>query len=170
MEDHLTIRGSLEESALPELLRSVYKSKESGVLTCFIQECRKSIYIHEGQIIFATSTNFDDRLGESLIRYGKITIRHFLDATKNVRPDKRLGAILCESGYLPAEDLVEGVRAQVRDIILSLFHITRGPYELVLKNVDTHEMILLNESTDQIIFDGIKSIQSWSRISKGIGS
>jgi hypothetical protein len=75
MEDHLTIRGSLEESALPELLRSVYKSRESGVLTCFIEDYRKSIYIHDGQIIFASSTNFDDRLGESLIRYGKITIR-----------------------------------------------------------------------------------------------
>jgi hypothetical protein len=170
MEDHLTIRGSLEESALPELLRSVYKSRESGVLTCFIEDYRKSIYIHDGQIIFASSTNFDDRLGESLIRYGKITIRQFLDATKGVRPDKRLGAILCEHGYLPAEELVEGVRTQVHDIILSLFQITRGPYELALKAIDTQEMILLNESTDQIIFSGIKSIQSWSRISKGIGS
>src|SRR5262249_4311870 len=39
-----------------------------------------------------------------------------------------------------------------------------------LKEVDTHEIIMLNMSTEDIIFDGIKSIRSWSRISRGIGS
>ena len=68
------------------------------------------------------------------------------------------------------EDLVEGVRKQVRGIILSLFDATAGRYELSLKEVDTHEMIMLNMSTEDIIFDGIKSIRSWTRISHGIGS
>lgn len=170
MSDQLAIRGILEESALPELLRSVCRSKESGVLTCYVSEHKKSIYIQEGQIIFASSTDFDDRLGESLLRHGKITVRHFLDATKSVRPERRLGSILCETNAITPEELVDGVRKQLRDIIMGLFQVIRGRYELILKDINTQEMILLNESSDNIIYQGVKSIQSWSRISKGIGS
>ena len=170
MADELIIRGLLEEAAVPELLRSVCKSKESGVLTCFLGDNRKSIYFNDGQIIFASSSDNNDRLGESLLKYGRITIRNFLDATKHVRPDIRLGTLLCENNSLTPEELVEGVRRQTRDIIMSLFHVQQGRYELVLKQIDTHEMIVLNENSDSLILEGVKSIEAWSRISKGIGS
>jgi hypothetical protein len=170
MSDELTIRGSLEESSLPELLRSITKSKESAILTCKINEQVKSIYIREGQIIFANSNNTDDRLGESLLRYGKVTVRNLLDSTNLVRPGRRLGSILCQINAITPEELVEGIRSQVRDIIMSLFEASKGNYELMLMEIDTHEMIILNMSTEDIVFDGVKSIQSWSRILKGIGS
>lgn len=170
MADQLAIRGLLEECALPQLLRSICKSKESGILTCYINDFKKTIYIQDGQIIFATSTDTDDRLGESLLRHGKISIRNFLEATHLVRPERRLGALLCEYNAITAEELVDGVRTQVHDIIMQLFQGVHGRYELILKSINTHEMILLNESSESIIFQGVKSIQSWSRISKGVGS
>jgi uncharacterized protein DUF4388 len=170
MEEEFIIRGSLEESTVPELLRSVSKNKESGVLTCYIREYTKRIFMEKGQIVFATSTCMDDRLGEFLLRSGRITVRSFLDATKVVRPGRRLGAILCENQMLSADELIDGVRDQVRHIIISIFDCVKGTYELLLKPNDTQEMILLNSPTEDIIFDGIKSITSWSRISKGIGS
>jgi hypothetical protein len=170
MEKDLTIRGSLEESTIPELLRSVCKNKESGVLTCFVREHTKSVFIEKGQMVFATSTSMDDRLGDFLLRSGRITVRGFLDATNFVRPGKRLGAILCENGEIAPDELVDGVRDQVRSIIISLFDALKGTYELVLKAVDTQEMILLNSSPEEIIFSGTKTITSWVRISKGINS
>jgi hypothetical protein len=112
----------------------------------------------------------DDRLGEFLLRSGKITVRSFLDATKLVRPGRRLGAILCENNALSADELVDGVREQVRRIVISLFDDVKGTYELLLKPNDTQEMILLTSPPEDLIFDGVKSITSWSRISKGIGS
>lgn len=168
--DELTIRGSLEESSLPELLRSVTKSKESGILTCFVQGFLKSIYINEGVIVFATSSNPDDRLGESLLRAGKINVQQYMDASKLVRPGKRLGSILVDINALSPEELIEGVQGQVQEIINNLFDVTRGEYELVLREVDTHDMILLRFSSEDIIFDGAKSTRAWSRILQGIGS
>jgi Domain of unknown function (DUF4388) len=170
MEEDLTIRGSLEESAIPELLRSVCKNKESGVLTCYIREHKKSVFIEKGQMVFATSSSMDDWLGEFLLRSGRLTVRGFLDATKFVRPGKRLGAILCDNGVISPDDLVDGVRDQVRSIIISLFDVVKGTYELVLKAVDTQEMILLNSTPEEIIFAGTKTVTSWMRISKGISS
>ena len=169
-EDDLIIRGTLEESSLPELLRSMAKSRESGVLTCFVQEHMKSVYVRNGQIIFANSSNMDERLGETLLEAGKITVRQLLDASLQVKPGRRLGAVLCEWKAITPEELVEGVRKQVSEIILTLFEATSGRYELNLKEVDTHEMIMLNMSTEDIIFGGVKSIRSWVRISRGMGS
>jgi hypothetical protein len=169
MSEDLIIRGSLEESSLPELLRSIMRSRESGILTCHLQEYLKSIQLQDGQIIFASSNNQDDRLGESLIKYGRIQVKQYLDAKDLVRPGKRLGAVLCEMNVLSPEELVDGVRNQVLDIIRGLFDVSKGNYELVLKQIDTQEMIVLNISTEDIIFDGVKSISSWSRIAKGIG-
>lgn len=169
MDEDLSIHGTLEESSLPELLRSICKSRESGILAVTLEDFAKRIFVSDGQILFASSTNIDDRLGESLLRYGKITVRHFIDASKMVRPGKRLGSILCDMKAITPEELVDAVRVQVRDIIRSLFQRSSGEYELVLKQVDTQEMILLGMSTEDIVFDGIKSIQSWARISQGIG-
>lgn len=170
MTEELVIHGSLEEASLPELIRSICKGRESAILTFFSSEHQKSIFINDGQIVFASSNNVDERLGESLLRYGKVTLRNILDAVNLVRPGRRLGGILCENEAITPEELVDGVRHQVRDIITSLFQMTSGRYELVLKSSDTQEMILLNMTTEDIIFTGIKSIQAWSRISKGIGS
>lgn len=169
MTEDLVIRGSLEESSIPELLRSIMRSRESGIITCHLQEHLKSIHLLDGQLIFATSNNQDDRLGESLIRYGRIQVRNYLDATNLVRPGRRLGSILIEMNVISPEELVEGVRNQVLDIVKGLFEVTKGTYELVLKQLDTQELIVLNISTEDIIFDGVKAIKSWSRISKGIG-
>lgn len=170
MDDELTIRGSLEESSLPELLRSMNKSKESGILTCFVQGYLKSIYLNEGQIVFSSSTNPDDRLGETLLRAGKITVQQYSDASKLVRSGRRLGSILIDLNAITSEELMEGVQNQVQEIINGLFDVTRGEYELVLKEVDTHDMIMLRASTEDVIFDGAKSMRSWSRISRGVGS
>lgn len=170
MSEELTIRGTLEESSLPELLRSVTKSRESGVLTCYVEEHMKSIYVRDGQILFAHSSNMDERLGETLLKDGKITVRQFMDAAWQVKPGRRLGAVLCESKAITPEELVDGVRKQVRSIILSLFEATSGRYELSLKEIDTHEMITLNMSTEDVIFNGVKAIRSWTRINRGIGS
>ena len=169
MNDELTIRGSLEESSLPELLRSVTRSHETGVLTCKIQGFVKSIYIQEGQIIFASSSNPDDRLGESLLKNGRVPLKQLLEASRTVRTGKRLGSILCDMNVLSPEDLVDGVRNQVRDIIVSVFKAITGDYQLALREIDTHEMILLNVSTEDIIFDGVKSIDKWHRIHEGLG-
>ncbi len=152
------------------MIRSICKNRESAILTFFSNEHQKSIFINDGQIVFASSNNVDERLGESLLRYGKVTLRNILDAVNLVRPGRRLGSILCENQAISPEELVDGVRGQILDIITNLFDMTSGRYELVLKRADTQEMILLNMTTEDIIFTGIKTIHAWSRISKGIGS
>ena len=53
---------------------------------------------------FASSSSPDDRLGELLLRRGRLTFRQYADAGKAIVPGLRLGAILVELARLRAPD------------------------------------------------------------------
>jgi hypothetical protein len=168
-DDDLTIRGELEESSVPELLRSLLASRETGILTFRNAEITKSIFMDAGRVIYAASTNVDERLGESLLIRGRITARQYLEASRLIRPGRRLGAILVELDALEPDELIPAVETQVKDILMQLFTWTRGNYELVMKDMDAESVIVLNISTENLILEGIRRIRSWSQVLRGIG-
>lgn len=167
--EDLTIRGEIETSSVPELLRSLLGSGETGVLTLRHGDVTKSIYIQKGRLVYATSNNADERLGESLVVRGKITARQFLEASKMIRPGRRLGGILVEMEALDPEDLIPAVEQQVHDILTEMFDWTHGEYELVMKDVDPDQMVSLNISTENLILEGVRRSRSFSQVIRGIG-
>ena len=77
----------------------------------------KSVYLSEGRLIFATSNDPDDRLGERLLRKGLISYRALEESVRALNDGKRQGTLLVENGAIRARDLIEGVRDQVQEII-----------------------------------------------------
>jgi len=167
--EELTIRGEIETSSVPELLRSLLGSGETGILTLRRGDATKSIYIQQGRIVYAASNNADERLGESLVMRGKITARQFLEASKMIRPGRRLGGILVEMEALDSEDLMPSVEQQVHDILMELFDWTHGEYELVIKDMDPDQVLSLHISTENLILEGIRRSRSFSQVIRGIG-
>jgi hypothetical protein len=167
--EELTIRGEIETSSVPELLRSLLGSGETGILTLRRGDATKSIFIHQGRVVYAASNNADERLGESLVIRGKITARQFLEASKMIRPGRRLGGILVEMEALDPEDLMPSVEQQVHDILMELFDWTHGEYELVIKDMDPDQILSLQISTENLILEGIRRSRSFSQVIRGIG-
>jgi len=167
--EELTIRGEIETSSVPELLRSLLGSGETGILTLRRGDATKSIFIQQGRVVYAASNNTDERLGESLVIRGKITARQFREASKMIRPGRRLGGILVEMEALDAEDLMPSVEQQVHDILMELFDWTHGEYELVIKDMDPDQVLSLQISTENMILEGIRRSRSFSQVIRGIG-
>ncbi|HEU0092373.1 MAG TPA: DUF4388 domain-containing protein, partial [Vicinamibacteria bacterium] len=69
-DDDLVIRGEIETTSVPELLRSILNSGETGVLTIRNGEAVKSIFILRGRVAYASSNNPDERMGEVLLMRG----------------------------------------------------------------------------------------------------
>ncbi len=168
-EQELSIRGDLENSSVPELLRSLLLSGETGILTLRSDDVTKTITLHRGRVAYASSTNPDERLGEMLLVAGRISARQYVEASKRIRPGRRLGAILVELGALETEELIPAVESQVREILMELFTWTHGEYELVIKDVDPSDMVTVNVSTENLILEGIRRSRSWSQVLRGIG-
>jgi Domain of unknown function (DUF4388) len=168
-DEGLILRGSLEETSIPELLKSVLGSGETGVLTFRNGTVSKSVHLHMGRVVYARSSNPDERLGEDLLLRGKITVRQYLEASQLIAPGRRLGTILVELAALEPEDLIGAVEHHVREILLDVFTWTAGEYELVMTDPGHEDVIALTMSTEALILDGIRRTRAWSRIFAGIG-
>jgi uncharacterized protein DUF4388 len=172
--EDLTIKGDLETSSVPELLRSLLSSRETGIVTFRRDALVKTVYIREGRVVFGTSSDPDERLGENLLVRGKITARQYLQASNMIRPERRLGAILVEMEAIEPEELMPAVEQHVRDILMDLVCWNRGDYELVMRDVDLRavnldNVVALNISTENLILEGIRQCRSWSQVLRGIG-
>ena len=167
--EELTIRGSLSESSLPELLASISRSKETGILNFHDAGRWKAIYFKEGRIIYAMSNSQDDRLGEFLLKTGKITVRQFLEASKKIQPDKKLGAVLVEQGIITPDDLFVAIHRHAEAIVYSLFAWTRGEYEFVIKDLTADGPMVLDLDSENVILEGIRRLKDFTRMYAGVG-
>lgn len=162
--------GILSSATFPALIYSILSRDETGVLTITNDTSEKSIYIQGGMPIFATSSDRDDRLGQVLFREGMVSLEGLMESVEvSVKSGKRLGTVLVEKGLIQPHDLVDGVRSQVRNIIMSLFLWTRGRYHYKPGALPTEEVITLKLSAGDIILEGIRRIESWSRIWEAVG-
>ena len=155
---------------MPELLKSVLGSGETGVLTFRKGDVTKSVHLHMGRVVYARSSNPDERLGEDLLLRGKITVRQYLEASRLIGPGRRLGTILVELGAIEPEDLIGAIEHHVKEILLDVFTWSRGEYELTMTEPGKDDVIALNLPTEALILEGMRRSRSWSAIFRGIGS
>jgi hypothetical protein len=154
---------------LPDLLLAVIRSGKTGRLSFSNAEGDKTISVRNGKIVFAESSSEDDGLGQFLLRNGQLSLADFTRVSKLVSPGKRLGALLVAEGVLEPKDLVPAVVGQVRAIILGLFRRTETWYGFKEEELSRKESITLDMPVAQLVLDGLQLVESWRRISKGVG-
>ena len=126
-DEELTIRGDIETSSVPELLRSLLSSGETGVLTVRNGDDVKTISIDRGRIVYASSNNVDERLGEILLVRGQASpSRQFLEASKLIRPGRAWAPSSSSWTRSSPDELVPAVEFQVREILMELFDLDRA--------------------------------------------
>ena len=127
----LSLSGDFRETPFSDVIAVLRLQKASGTLTCSAADGSKSIFVKGGQIIFATSQDERDRLGEILVRTGKITrtqLTKALDVHRKSAGLKKIGAVFVEQGLVTPKDLFQALKDQVRGIIHSLLVLAEGMY------------------------------------------
>jgi len=126
-----SLSGNIQDVPLPAILQELQQGKATGTLIVRSSSVEKSIQIKNGQIIFATSTDGQDRLGEMLVRTGMLSRENLEAALKEYQKHagiKKIGAILVEHGFISPKNLFTGLKTQVKDIIYSLFLLDSAEY------------------------------------------
>lgn len=164
MSSDLPPKSFLRNYSLPKILIHLNRRRATGTLSVTAQGVTRKIFIERGNAIFASSTYEDDRLGEMLLKAGKIDYHQYDQAVQDMKHSgKRLGAVLVGLGILTPDDLFQGVKYQVEEIIYSLFRLKDGLYEFGEGEVPP-EVITLDLSTANIIHEGVRRIDDWTRI------
>jgi hypothetical protein len=160
--------GSLAQRDFPELVQHLHERSWSGGLTLTNGGIGKSVTVEAGRLVFASSSDPDERLGELLLRRGRISLREYVAAGQAIAPGRRLGTILVEQQVLTPKDLVKAVVDHTQEIIYGAFLWTEGRFRLQ-EGQRPAEAITLNISTPDLILEGIRRINSWGRISRAVG-
>ncbi len=169
MEDYLSIQGELAETTVPDLFRSIVRSSETAVLRLEAGGRTDTIYFNEGRLVFAASSDPDMGLAETLLRMGELTIEQYNQAMERLVVARRIGALLCELGYLKPDDLTRAVERQANAIVLNAMAHRSGNYTIEFTGDFPTGIITLPMATERLILDGVRRIDYWSLISRGIG-
>jgi hypothetical protein len=160
-----SFKGNLQEYRLADILIGIQRSTRTGVLEIESGSFLKKILIENGDVIFAASNFEDDRLGELLLKEGRITLEEYNQASRLLlKKGERLGKVIVELGYLTPKELYWAVQHQIEEIVVNLFTIEGGKFEFKERPHPSEEMITLQISAANLIYRGMKKINNFSYI------
>jgi DNA-binding NarL/FixJ family response regulator len=156
------------------LLAKMFAQASTGRIT-FRQEgmgsVEKVVFFDQGRPVFASSSEPRDRMGELLVREGKITAAQYERCQAVVAESgRRMGEILVDFGYLKRRELLPAVRRHVEDIVYSLFQWDRGTYHIALDATPSSERIRLSRHPAALILEGIRRKLDRTSLERLIGS
>ncbi len=156
-------RGDLATTPISEVLQTVHHYKVPGVVSALRDGIEKKIFIWDGDVIFATSGDREDSLGNYLLRTARLTQEEFdqsVEILLESSGSKRHGDVLVEMGILTKEDLFSVVKTQVKEIVYSVFNWEDGKVTFSVGQYKTDELIKLSIPTRQMILEGIKAVRN----------
>jgi len=151
MSEELSIQGTLAETTVPDLFRSLIRSSETAIVSLEGLGRTDVIYVTEGKIVFASSTDPDMGLGEVLLRGGELNLQQYNQASERLVTPRRFGALLVELGFLKPEDLSRAVERQTSAIVLNAMRYRTGSYTIEFTREFPDEIITLPLSTERLL-------------------
>jgi tetratricopeptide (TPR) repeat protein len=166
-------QGRIGTATLPEVVRDLWRARASGTLHLDNGPHTKRISFRKGDIIFAATNVETERLGERLVRDGKVK-RATLELAFRVmeRSHKRLGTTMVEWGWVSPVEMRRAVATQIKDIIYSVFTWSSGEYrfEPEPEAEPVPEDLVLELRTAELIYEGARRQSDLLAIRAGVGS
>jgi tetratricopeptide (TPR) repeat protein len=151
----MDLRGPLWEGVLPGVLRQLYVGRRTGLLVLSREAERRSVRFYVGNIANAETNVRDDRLGELLVRTGRLAEEHLKQATGIVlRDGRRLGQVLVAMGWLDPQGLREAIAVHVDTVLSGALEWADGQYEFreeIGRALDEDELTLPYATGDLIL-------------------
>ncbi|PKQ29063.1 MAG: hypothetical protein CVT60_07310, partial [Actinobacteria bacterium HGW-Actinobacteria-10] len=171
----MALRGNLRDFSLPDVFQLVTFSKKTGVLRIKRADGTEgSVWFRDGDVFFAQSNWHGEPLGERLVAASRITPSALAKALtiKQGEGDggRRLGEILIEEGYITDKVLEAFVQEQIQDTIFDLMRWDEGEFDFELLPDVVDEDIGLAVSIENVIMEGSRRLEEWTRIKKKIPS
>jgi hypothetical protein len=153
-------RGNLAETTLPEMLYTINRFRVPGVIWAASgegQKVVKRVFIRDGYVVHASSTDRNDSLGVYLRRTGRITLEQFERVTRaRAATTKRFGVLLVEERLLSPQEAFAAIREQIEGIIWSLFYWNEGEVTYGAGEFEQEDMVQIQLSLREVILEGIK--------------
>lgn len=147
----------IAQTPLPEVLVKIHKYRAPGRLDCRRGDEVKRIFLERGDIIFATTNQISESLGDVLLNAGHITREQYDESLRRARQTgKRHGTVLVEMKILSSEALFNAVRDHIQGILWSVFAWDFGSVGFTPGREKRLEFIKVEIPIPQAVMQGVR--------------
>ena len=164
----MALVGNLRDFALHDFLSLVARGYKTGSLVLRRPDAAATLYFDRGKLISVVRPQGKERLGDMLVRTGKITPAQLQQALAVQATGNRLpiGQILVELGYIAAPVVDASVRQVIETTVYDLFTWHEGQFEFKAGEAPPPDQFqtpvpLLVEN---LIMEGVRRVDEMSRI------
>jgi hypothetical protein len=164
----MAFKGTLKEFKVPDILQLISLQKKTGILTFTTGDAFITLIFQNGMIVGVDSfpKKLEMRVGSVLVKQDYISeemLQRALDIQK--RTNQKIGEILVAMGLIEKETIIESLKTQAVEIVLSLFKWKGGEYNFkVMEYLDETMKIVEPIPTDNIIMEGVQMLDEWPQI------
>ncbi|MFA6956591.1 MAG: DUF4388 domain-containing protein [Thermoanaerobaculia bacterium] len=170
MSEELTIQGSLSETTVPDLFRTVIRSRETAVVSIACESRQDSYYFLDGRLAFASSNSRDLGLADVLLTAGEISLAQYEVAISKAGVARRIEEVLVETGAVAREDMPRALEMQITRIVNDAISLGSGDYSIEFLASFPSELTAVSIESDKLILAAIGAVDRWSVVERGIGS
>ena len=165
----MPIEGPLRELGIHDVFQLLDLSRKTGALSVVsaLRDNQGTVFFDGGAVVFASIRSNPHRLGDMLVRAGKISEAD-LDrarATQQKGDGRRLGEILLAIGAVTPKELERHVRLHIEEVVFELMSWREGYFSFEERPIaDAPSEASVRISTESLLMEGARRIDEWSRI------
>lgn len=174
----MSFKGDLSTIGLGEVFQMISMSQKEGTLIVQDTESRKCVFFGAtGVQLLSSGKRKGMKVGEMLLRAGKVTEGELEDALENGRIQKKMvGEVLVESGVVSQEEIQRIIREQIEEEIYDLFLWKKANFEFVegpaadeLKDQDA-QVTKLSFDVNGLLLEAVRRADEWAIINQSVPS
>ncbi len=142
-----------------EMINVIASASWRGELHLFAPDAHRTLTLDQGALKSARSDHTDDRLGQVLYRNGALSKTQLDEVLSEVDPERRLGQLVLEKGFLTQDQLFAQLRNQIQQIFFASLLAREGTYVFSLPD-DTAQPPIhsVHLSLGGLLMEGVQRI------------
>jgi hypothetical protein len=165
----MPLTGNFETFNLNSIFQLLSNEQKTGVLKVKNEEKEIRIFLKDGEIIYATGSQENERLGYFLKSSGTVSEEQLQAAlTKSKAEKKAVGQILVELGIVTSPKLRKVIRRQIEQMIFNLFLWDKGEYEYNDAAINVKGMVVAEINVVSLLLEASRRIDEISIFRKHI--
>jgi hypothetical protein len=162
----MALKGNLRDFSTTQLLNLINLARKTGKLTANYQNRHAYLYFREGRLIHASTNTHEGHLAAMLLKTGKLTKEQAeaINSQSGTTSDRVMGKYLMDAKLVSRDDIVQGVKDYMLEIVYDLFTWTEGDFYFEQDAVPANDRITVPLNLDNVILEGSRRIQEYDRL------
>lgn len=168
----MALRGNLRDFTVTQLLNLINLAQKTGTLVVDGPNEQAHIAFREGKLAYARIGQEDNRLATILHKTNRLSVNQYRTIMERAgkMPDKELGLMLINAGYVLQSDILQNLQSYYTDIIRRLFTWVEGSFRFEAELMAPDDRINVRIDLENIIIEGSRQLREWEQLQDEIPS